>query len=208
MKPLVICTLSLTFAIFGCSSGGGVDLDEPRRVLGSEGDVRIDAQIFADRVGVGTGIRMTWEIENRRRDPIAVADLLPHVTYDETERTLVVNLGSEVPGNELVPRLTRIASGEKKVFKGVAKVNVHLPPPGPMTSYPRLLQVRVNFLSNVEPFEELIDIPENAIADSQLADRLFAQWIESNETIRTNTIPVQWTGGASTIGPDASRRRF
>src|SRR5688500_14867366 len=90
-RSLILSSFSLIFVMLGCSSGSGVDLDEPRRVLGSEADVRVDAQIFAERVGVGTGIRMTWEIENRRRDPIAVADLIPHVTYDETERTLVVN---------------------------------------------------------------------------------------------------------------------
>ena len=192
----------------GCASSGGVDLQEPRRVLGRESDVRIDAQIFQEKVGTGTSVRLTWEIENLRSQPIAVADIVPSVSYDELERTLVVNVGSEVPGNNLVPRLIRIESGEKRAFNGVAKVNIHLPLPGPMTQYPRLMQVRLSFLSPVGPFEELIGIPETSIADPALADRLFPQWVEANETIRTNSIPIDWMGVTPPSANDASRRRY
>ncbi|HUP63764.1 MAG TPA: hypothetical protein VM557_00585 [Thermoanaerobaculia bacterium] len=200
--------VSLLLLSIGCASSGGVDLNEPRRVLGRESDVRIDAQIFQKKVGTGTSVRLTWEIENLRSQPIAVADMLPSVSYDELERTLVVQLGSEVPGNNLVPRLIRIESGEKRAFNGAAKINLHLPLPGPMTQYPRLMQVRVSFLSPVGPFEELIGIPETSVADPALADRLFPQWLEANETIRTNSIPIDWMGLAPASPNDASRRRY
>ena len=199
---------SLLLLSIGGASSRGVDLEEPRRVLGRESDVRIDAQIFQEKVGTGTSVRLTWEIENLRDEPIAVADMVPSVSYDEIERTLVINLGSEVPGNNLVPRLIRIESGEKRAFDGAAKVNIHLPMPGPMTQYPRLMQVRLSFLSPVGPFEELMGIPEISIADRALADRLFPQWVEANETIRTNSIPIDWMGLTPPSANDASRRRY
>lgn len=197
--------LPLALGALACASSG-VDLDEPRRVLGREADVRVDAQIFNERIGPGSGIRMTWEIENMRGDAIAVADLVPAISYDATERTFVIHLGSEVPGNELLPRLILIAPGERKTFTGSVKVNLHLPRPGPLTSYPRFLKVRVNFLSDTGPFAELIAIPESSVYDPDLADRLFPQWIEANETVATNAIPIQWTGVST--APDLTKRRF
>lgn len=197
--------LLLAVATLGCASTG-VDLDEPRRVLGREADVHVDAQIFNERIGPGTGIRITWEIENMRSDAIAVADLVPALSYDAAERMLVIHLGSEVPGNELVPRLILIAPGERKSFTGAAKVNLNLPRPGPLTSHPRYLRVRVNFLSETGPFAELIAIPENTVYDPELADRLFPLWIEANETVATNAIPIRWTGAPAT--PELTNRRF
>lgn len=196
-----------TLLLAGCVSAPTVDLEEPSRLLGREADVRLDAQVFAEQLGTGSAVRMTWEIENQRPEPIAVADIVPAVSWDSAERTLVIHLGSEVPGNALVPRLVEIAPGEKRGFGGVAKVNIVLPPRTPLNAYPQSLQVRLSFLSNTEPFRELIGIPETAIADSALADRLFTQWVESNETIRTNAIPIDWRGKVATSGPDASRRR-
>ncbi|HVR42728.1 MAG TPA: hypothetical protein VMS56_04720 [Thermoanaerobaculia bacterium] len=204
-QAVVILLASLAAA---CASTPGVDRSEPRRVLGREADVRLDAQIFADRVGAGSSIRMTWEVENQREAPIAIADLVPAVSYDETEHTIVIHLGSEVPGNELVPRLIRVGSGETKIFHGVAKVTLHLPPPSPLRSNPRLLQVRLSFLSEVGPFEELVGITENAIRDPEMANRMFTRWVEANETIRTNTLPIDWTGTGRTIAPGPPRRRF
>ncbi|HEY0592160.1 MAG TPA: hypothetical protein VGF40_10360 [Thermoanaerobaculia bacterium] len=198
-------TISALLLVSACTTAT-IDLDEPRRIVGTQVDVRVDAQVFAEKVGTGSSVRVLWEIDNQRPDPIAVAELLPAVTYDEAARTIVVSVGSEVPGNELLPRLIRIESGEKKTFDGLARIAFRAPPPGPFNVTPRYLQLKVNFLANVEPFKELIGIPEVAVHDAQRADDLFAPWVEANETVQTNAIPIEWIGSVSAGGADVSRR--
>ncbi|MGH9458859.1 MAG: hypothetical protein ACRD2J_14595 [Thermoanaerobaculia bacterium] len=208
MKRRILPLALAAVALAACSTSRGVDLDEPRRVVGSESGVRLDAQIFSERVGTGSSVRLVWEVSNDRPDAIAIADLVPVVSYERAENTIVVHLGSEVPGNDFVPRLVRIAPGEKKVFEQAAKISLHMPPRTPFGGYPRFLQIRLSFLGETEPFESLIGISENAIRDAELADQLFTQWVEANDTIRTNAIPIEWIGADRPIEGDASRRRF
>jgi hypothetical protein len=61
---------------------------------------------------------------------------------------------------------------------------------------PRYLQLKVNFLGNTAPFTKLIDIPEKALRDPNLANELFPQWVENNEAVTTNSIPIQWLAQA------------
>jgi hypothetical protein len=199
--------LAFVFLFAGGCASSSVDLDEPRRLLGTEDGVRVDAQIFTESVGPGSSLRMTWDITNQRAQPIAVADLIPAVSYEEGERTIVIHLGSEVPGHQLVPRLVEILPGEKKNFGGVARLNLTLPPPTPINPYPRAIQIRVSVLSDVEPFRMLVGIPENAVADSALADQMFNRWLESIISVRTNTLPIDWMG-ARRREAEAARQRF
>jgi hypothetical protein len=199
--------LALGFVIASGCASSGVDLEEPRRLLGTEDGIRVDAQIFTESVGPGTSLRLTWDITNQRAEPIAVADLIPAVSFEEGERTIVIHLGSEVPGFELVPRLVEILPGQKKNFGGVARLNLNLPPPTPISPYPRAIQIRVSVLSEVEPFRMLVGMPENAVADSALADQMFTRWLESIVSVRTNTLPIDWMG-ARRREAEAARRRF
>jgi hypothetical protein len=203
-RRFVVSLCALTLAACTTTS---IDLDEPRRILGTQADVRVDAQVFAEKVGTGSSFRVIWEVDNQRPDPIAVADLLPAVTYDESARTIVINVGSEVPGNEMLPRLIRVESGERKTFEGLAKIVLRMPPPGPFSATPRYLQLKLNFLSKIAPFQFLIGIPEVAVRDPGKADELFTAWVEANETVRTNAIPIEWLGTVSPTGaPDVTRR--
>jgi hypothetical protein len=38
----------------------------------------------------------------------------------------------------------------------------------------------------------LIAIPERAVHDPALAAQLFPKWVEGNETVFTNTLPMRW----------------
>ena len=190
----VLFLSSAVALLSSCASSNAVNLEEPKRVLGREEDVRIDAQVFSDKLQPNAIVQVTYEILNEREKSIALADLVPMTTFDDETRTLTVNIGTEVPGNELVPRLVRIASGEKKGFT----VGVRMPTIRSTNSLspqvPRFLRVRLHFLGEVAPFEKLLDIPEKAIQDRALADALFPQWVESTESVVTNTIPIQWGG--------------
>ncbi|MGA7615310.1 MAG: hypothetical protein WBX15_09020 [Thermoanaerobaculia bacterium] len=184
----------------GCASSG-VNMKEPMRLVGTENGVRIDAQITGDSIGTNTPIPVTWSLANSTSEPIAVAELDPVTSYDRATQTVVIELGSEVPGNELVPRLVAIAPGEKKDFSGAARVTVVMPLGAEHFAYPRYVRIKVNFLRQIDPFTKLIGIPERAIHDPQLADELFKSWVEHNDTITTNEVPIIWKGGPPSRNP-------
>jgi len=197
IRPSILVLVFLT----ACSSSA-VNMSEPRRVVGTESLVRVDAEI-SDAIRTGAPIGITYEITNQRTTAIAVADILPETTFDPETRTATVNIGSEVPGAVLLPRLVKIAPGEKKSFSTTARLTRMLPAQSadPQRNETTLLRLKVNFLGDTAPFAELIDIPEKAVADSKRADELFAVWLEKNEAVYTNAVPVQVT--AARPGPDA-----
>jgi hypothetical protein len=68
---------------------------------------------------------------------------------------------------------------------------------------PSALQLRVNFLSYSAPFVRLIDIPEKAVRDRILAAELFPKWVEGNETVTTNALPMRWSSSRPSSIEDA-----
>jgi hypothetical protein len=173
-----------------------VDMTEPRRVVGTENAVRIDAQVSGDQVAPGAQIPITYEITNQRSTAIAVAELIPETTYDAESHTFTVSIGSEVPGNTMLPRLIAIAPGEKKTFSALARVVQFLPPrelAAQVRVAPAELRLKLNFLGDTEPFHDLIGIPQAAVSDPTLADKLFPLWLERNEVVYTNAVPMHWT---------------
>lgn len=201
-RPAVLVLLLLT----ACSTTT-VDMSEPRRVVGTESLVRVDAEID-DQTRAGAAVGITYVITNQRTTAIAVADILPESTWDAETQTVTVSIGSEVPGETILPRLVKIAPGEKKSFVTTARVARLIPT---RTADPRqapstLLRLKVNFLGDTGPFAELIDVPEKGIADPKRADELFAAWLERNEAVYTNAVPVHVTVGRPGTEADAERR--
>ncbi|HEY3057299.1 MAG TPA: hypothetical protein VGK31_15340 [Thermoanaerobaculia bacterium] len=188
--------LAATLLLFSCATATKntpVNQNEPRRVVGTDNDVRIDAEIFGDRLQSAISIPFKYDITNSRSGPIAIADIIPETNYDPDTQTVTVNIGSEVPGEQLLPRLIRIAPGEKKSFSTVARVNILMPSETPVSRIPRQMRIKVNFLDDTAQFEKLIAIPERGVYDPKLADELFPKWLERNETVYTNALPMRWT---------------
>ena len=171
---------------------GNINMKEPRRMVGTENDVRIDAEIYGDEMGQGSNIAIKYDITNQRAQPILVADLIPQANYDPDTRTVTVDIGSEIPGEEFLPRLISIPSGARRSFTTGARVNIIVSLQSPWTPRPNALQLRVNFLGQAGPFMKLIDIPERAVRDKQLAAELFPKWVEGNETVTTSSLPMRW----------------
>ncbi|HVS32625.1 MAG TPA: hypothetical protein VMS98_14365 [Thermoanaerobaculia bacterium] len=190
MRKLTLLGVAL---VAGCASSSTVDLNEARRVVGTENSVRIDAQIFSERLSTNTRIRLTYDISNERSSPIAIADIIPETSYDADTQTVTIAIGSEVPGIQLLPRLLTIGPGEKKSFSTVARVNIVMARTAtPLSRFPNALRLKMHFLNETEQFQQLIAIPERAIHDPKLADELFPKWLEKNETVYTNTLPMRW----------------
>src|SRR5437762_1139776 len=134
---------------------------ESRRVVGTENDVRIDAEVFGDTLGPNVNIPIKYDITNHRASTILVADLLPQATYDPDTLMVTIDIGSEIPGEQFLPRLVSISSGSKKSFHTSAHVSImHNPAATVYQPRPNALRLRVNFLGDAKPFEKLIDIPE------------------------------------------------
>ena len=195
-----------------CATTKPVNLKEPRRVVGTENDVRIDAEIDADSLTASQTINLKYDISNRRQMAIAIADLLPESSYDPETRTVTIGIGTEVPGEQMLPRLVVIRPGETKSFVAAARVTILIPAgaPSPFIRYPNALRVKVNFLGDTEPFAKLISIPERGVHDPTLAADLFPKWLERNETLITGTVPMRWGAAPDDVAPPVStpaRRR-
>jgi hypothetical protein len=191
-----IATLFLLFAATGCLSTKPVDMKEARRVVGTENGVRVDAEVFGDRLTPNMSLALKYDITNERTMPILVADILPQANYDPDTHTVTVDIGTEIPGEQFLPRLIPIKSGEKKSFATGVHVVIMASASSPWQPRPNALRLRINFLGDAQPFEKLVAIPEKAVHDPQLADQLFTKWVERNETVVTNALPMRWAAGA------------
>ncbi len=217
----VACVLALLLAA-ACNSTappvaaakpGSIDMKEPRRLVGTENDVRVDAEIYGEEMIQGASLAIKYDITNQRSSPILIADLLPQTTYDPDTRLVTIDIGSEIPGEEFLPRLISIPSGGRRSFHAGAHINIHMPLNAPSSPKPRALQLRVNFLGDSAPFVKLIDIPERAVHDRELAAELFPKWVERSETVTTNALPMRWQNSRPSVIEEApstqpgSRRR-
>jgi hypothetical protein len=201
---------STTPAAPATTTPGAINMKEPRRMVGTENNVRVDAELYSEDMIQGGSIAIKYEVTNQRATPILIADLIAQSSYDPDTRTVTIDIGSEIPGEELLPRLISIPSGERRAFHTGAHISIAMPPNSPWIPKPRALQLRVNFLGDPAPFVKLVDIPERSVRDKKLADELFPKWVERNETVTTNALPMRWQGprtGGIEDAPPARRRR-
>ncbi len=181
-----------------CSSSSSskpiVESTEPRRALGTENGVRLDVELYSDSLKTNTNLPLKYDITNHRDQTILVADLIPQGSYDSDTQTVTVNLGTEIPGEQFLPRLIPIRPGERKTFTVAAHVVIAANPGTPWTPKPNGVRIRLNFLDDTKTFSPLVDIKEKAVHDPNLAAALFQKWVENNETVVTNTLPMRWQG--------------
>lgn len=180
-------------------------MKEPRRLVATDNDVRVDLQVRGDTLGASTDVPIDYEVTNNRETPIAIAELVPDSTYDSDTQTVMITLGAEVPGEQLLPRLILIKPGERKGFSTAARVNVpitELVEQNPFHRYPNGLRIRLNFLGDAKPFLKLVGISERAVHDPALAAELFPKWVEQNESVITSVLPMHWIGTPATTSGD------
>lgn len=181
------------------SAAGAIDMDDPRRLVGREDDVRIDAVLVQDTVSPGSVIGVTYQIQNFSSAPVAVAPNVMNASYDSDSRTITLAVGAEVPDKGKMPQVVMIAPGQKKVFRGGATPSLNPAALRATRSAPRYVQVKVSILRNVQAFE-------NVSGGDVLNDAQFDQWFESNDTILLNTVPVRFSPRRTTNSGGADRR--
>jgi len=174
-----------------------IDMNDPRRTVGREENVRVDAQLVRDTVTPGTPIGVTYQIENLSDAPVAIADRVAEATYDADTYTITVAIGSEIPQDGKMPRITTIAPGEKKVFRTGATPALHGAATRGAFSAPRYVQVKVSILRDLAAFAPVK--PEQTLSDAQ-----FDRWLEANDSIFLNAVPVRFSARRSTgfVGAD------
>ena len=202
---------STWFLFIALLSAGGhaatIDMNDPRRAVGSEDDIRVDAQLTGDFVSPHSVIAVTVQIQNFSSRTVAVVDKVCEASYDSDSRTITLSVGSEVPRDGQMPRLVAIRSGEKRTFTvgTVLRVTV-LPLRTPRTAVPGFVQIKVNVLRDVAPFVALMDRQSRASVAIALNDDQFEQWLKTNESILLNVIPVRYRAAEQSRMADASQR--
>jgi hypothetical protein len=202
-KSVALSILALLSA--AAASASNIDMDDPRRALGRENDIRIDAQLIRDTVSPGVPIGITYQIQNLTTSHVAIADKVASASYDMETRTITVSIGSETPQDNL-PRMITVKPGEKKVLQ--ASATPSLTPAAMRTTNggaPRYVQVKVSILREVGPFRTLIENQERG--PQPITDELFDKWFECNDTILLNSVPVQFSPRNNRL-IDAERRHM
>jgi hypothetical protein len=183
-----------------------IDMSDPKRALGREDDIRVDAQLYDDSLASNAPIRVVYQVHNLTPHFIAIADKVCEASYDSDSRTIVVSIGAEIPDVTL-PHLVSIAPGEKKVFNAGTTAHVITPTiRSPFANVPRFVQITVNVLRDTTAFAPLIAEQSRRQTPVPLPDELFDKWLDSTDAIRLNTIPVRWTGSAKQAVASADQR--
>jgi hypothetical protein len=196
MKPnFLLVIAATTLCTTTAAYAAGVDMKDPRRALALDDDLRIDAQLADDAIGSGSSVNVTFQIQNNTRKPVAIANKVSDSSYDPESQTVTISIGSEIPNGATMPHLSIVKAGETRTFTTAAMVHVVMPTAqSPFVAYPRYVQVQVNVLRDIAPFNELIARQRDA-AQPPLPDSLFETWVQNNDAIFLNAIPVHWKSG-------------
>jgi hypothetical protein len=204
--PAIAATMAVLSA--AAATAAGVDLTDPRRASGREDDIRIDAVILQEALTSSSGVHVTYQVRNQTADSVAIADRVTDTSYDADSQTITLSIGSEVPASGAMPHMVVIGPGETKSLTSGAMVRVTVPAArSPFANVPRFVQIKVNVLRNLKPFERLIEQQQRAPQAVQVAQRLddslFEQWVENNDAIFLNSVPVRWETARNTVSAES-----
>ena len=185
--------VAATWIAAGSALAAHVDFRDPKRALGREGDIRVDAQLVQDTLSQSSPINVTYQIENLSKAAVAVADKVLDTNFDADALTITFSIGAEVPPGPNMPHLVIIRPGEKRTLAGGALAHVVTPNlRTPWTAIPRYIRIQVTLLRDISPFATLIEQQGKATVPVPLPNDMFDRWVENSESVLLNTIPVYW----------------
>jgi len=182
-------------------------MNDPRRALGREDNIRIDAELLQQSLSPSSSISVTYQVENLTTGTIGVADKVSDVTFDPDTATVTFAIGAEVPTGTAMPHLVTIAPGEKRVLTAGGILHVAVPSQRtPWSAVPRFVQIKVNVLRDVTPFAVLLAQQAKSAVAPALPGDLFEKWLDVNDAVFLNSIPVRWSGQNDRMSVDAAER--
>ena len=191
-KPFFAAVVATVIAA-ASAMAARVDFKDPKRAVGREGDVRVDAELTQESISQTSPLNITYQIENFSKFAVAVADKVLDTNFDADTRTIRFSIGAEVPPGPNMPHLVIIRPGEKRVLSCGALVHVITPNiRTPWASIPKYIQIQLTLLRDITPFASLIEQQSKGAVTVPLPNDMFDRWIESSESILLNTIPVYW----------------
>ena len=199
-------SISLLFA--AAANAAHVDMNDPRRALGREDNIRVDAELLQDFLSPSSSLSVTYQIENLTQQTIGVADKVVDVSYDADSATVTFAIGAEVPTGAAMPHVVTIAPGQKRVLTAGGMLHVAVPRARtPWSIVPRYVQIKVNVLRDITPFEALLAQQAKSAVAPALPNDLFDKWVDANDAVFLNSIPVHWAGrDANDDGGDIADR--
>jgi hypothetical protein len=199
---LVAAAVAVTLS----ANAASVDFSDPRRALGREDDVKVDAQLASDTISPSSLVSITYQIENLGPVPVAIANKIASAEFDAEAGAVNVSIGAEIPTGAQMPHLTVIKPGEKRTFTIGALAHVPVPSiRNPWTATPRSVQIRVTLLRDLAPFAQLIEQQTASQRAPRFPEAMFTQWVEGSNTVYLNAIPVRWKPDGRS-GPSAADR--
>jgi len=207
-KQLIPLLAAATFLVAATAHAARIDMKDPRRALGREDDIRVDCELAQDTVTRSGPLNITYRIQNLTDAPIAIADKVSSISYDEDSRMITLSVGAEIP-EETVPHLVIIEPGAKKTLTAGGIVNVAVASSGTHSGLtPMYVQVRVNVLRDLTAFRDLIVQSDQGTKTIAFPDTLFDPWIDATDTVFCNAIPVHWSTGGSRNDPPTAEQRM
>jgi hypothetical protein len=202
----IAVAVSVFLLVSSAARAAGVDFKDPRRALGREDDIRVDAQMLQETLSPGSPISVMYQVENLTAAPIAVADKIADATFDADSQTITVSIGAEIPEGTAMPHLTVIAPGQTHAFRIGASAQVLVAnAKTPWAHVPRFVQITVNVLRDLKPFANLIAQQAKSATAPPLPNTLFDTWVASVSSVELNALPVRWSNERQGVTAEMAR---
>jgi hypothetical protein len=199
---VVVAATLLTSAVVRAAH---VDFKDPRRALGREDNIKVDAEMVQDTISAGAPISIVVQIENLTSSPIAIADKIADATYDPDSQTISMTVGAEIP-QETMPHLMIVAPGRSCTFRTAASAKFLVANDrGPFAQLPHSVQITVNVLRDISPFAALIEQQAHSAVPAVLPNDLFDKWVASVASVDLNELPVRWSDKRSSVTAESNR---
>lgn len=196
--------LALLSAFAMAAHAAQVDFKDPKRAVGREDNIKVDAQLNDDTISSSSPVTITYQIENLGQAPIAVADKIADSDYDPESETITLSIGAEIPSGDTMPHLVVIKSGEKRTLTCGAFAHIATPSiRTPWTVFPRYVEIKVTVLRNVTPFVRYIEKQATSAVPQPFPTEMFDRWVEGSESVYLNAIPIRWKNDR--VGMDGDR---
>lgn len=167
--------------------------DQPSAIARAD-DILVEARLIQDTITSGETIGVSYDVHNLTQSSIAIAERLCSASYDADSRTVTLSIGSEILEG-LSRRLAIIPPGIKKTFTTGALLRIIKPGSAVAATTPRYVQIKVNVLRDWNT------------QSTAVTDQMFDKWLDSNDSILLNALPVHYGRSAqSHLAADAEVR--